>query len=194
MTADIIIPDVRNAQGATTSDVIAEQVALCKATLRSIEDIAYFRKAREKRNEINRRLRECHNFLGMAGSRKRGCLYRQVGLYESTLVVCEHAIPVTALVSLYEEGVDFADLVFYPVVRISKEADKCLTKKGFGTSGHDLNFPLLRYYKAGIQIETYAGNPISCNSWSMEEHWKLVETSEKLTSVRNEVLGKLRRS
>lgn len=53
----IIIPDVRNAQGATTSDVIAEQISLCKANLDTIEQVAQYRKDREKRDEINRRLR-----------------------------------------------------------------------------------------------------------------------------------------
>ncbi len=187
----IIIPGVRNAQGATTADVITEQIALCKANLDSIEQIAFYRKAREKRDEINRRLRGSHDFLGMAGSRKSGCLYREVGLSPGTQVVCEHAIPVTALVSLYEDGKPFEELVFYPVARISKASDKRFEQLGLVKSGHDLNFPFLRYHKAGIALETHQGLPIACDSWTMENHWDLVKETQELSTIRQEVLNKL---
>lgn len=188
----ITIPGVRNSQGASTSDVITEQIALCKANLASIEKIAFFRKAREKRDEINRRLRGCHDFLGMAGSRKNGCLYREIGLTADTQVVCEHAIPVTALVSLYETGKPFEEIVFYPVARISKESDKRFGKLGLVKSGHDLGLPFLRYHRAGIAMETHEGIGIACDSWTMDDHWDLVNRTQELSSIRREVLIKLK--
>lgn len=187
----ITIPGVRNKLRATTAEVITEQIALCKANLELIERIARYRKPREKRDEINRRLRGCHDFLGMAGSRKHGCLYREIGLSPDTPVVCEHAIPVTALVSLYEKGTPFEDLVFYPVARISKESDKRFERLGLVKSGHDNNLPFLRYHKADIEIETHEGVPIPCASWSMENHWALVHKTQELFSIRQEVLSKL---
>ncbi|MDG5499758.1 hypothetical protein [Marinobacter sp. BGYM27] len=149
----IFIPGIRNKHGATTADVVAEQVALCKANLLTIEEVAFFRKPREMRDEINRRLRGCHDFMGMAGSRKSGCLYREVGLDFDTSVVCEHAIPVTAMVSLFETGTPFEELVFYPVARISKSSDQRFGRLKLTKSGHSLERPFLRYHAAGIEIE-----------------------------------------
>lgn len=183
----ITIPGVRNGKNATTADVIAEQIALCEANLESIERVAFFRKDREKRDEINRRLRGCHDFLGMAGSRKNGCLYREVGLEPDTLVVCEHPIPVTALVSLYDIGMPFKKLVFYPVARISKKSDSRFEQLGLVKSGHDLNFPFMRYHTAGIHIETHDGQAIDCSTWSMDEHWDLVGNTRELSVIRQEV-------
>ncbi len=187
----IIIPGVRNKDRATTADIIVEQIALCKANLESIERIAKFRIAREMRDEINRRLRSCHDFLGMGGSRKKGCLYREVGHSEKENLVCEHAIPVTALVSLYQKGVPFEQLVFYPVSLISKESDKRFESLGLVKSGHSEEIPFLRYYKADIQIETHHGAKIECNKWSMDDHWKLIEQTAELNSIKNEVDQKL---
>lgn len=187
----ITIPSVRNYRGATTADVIAEQIALCRANLESIERIAYYRKPREKRDEINRRLRGCNDFLGMAGSRKWGCLYREKGLGADEDVVCEHAIPVTSLVSLYEAGIPFEDIVFYPIARISKESDRRFNRLGLVKSGHELSLPFLRYHKADIKIETHEGVAISCELWTMDDHWKLLRETKELHNVQQEVLQKL---
>lgn len=127
----------------------------------------------------------------MAGSRKNGCLYREVGLTPDTQVVCEHAIPVTALVSLYKLGMPFEEMVFYPVARISKASDKRLEQSGLVKSGHDLSFPFLRYHKVGIVMETYQGLAIDCDIWTMENHWDLVEKTQELSIIRREVLNKL---
>ena len=51
------IPGVRNKLGAATSDIVAEQIALCKENVKTIKRIAKFRKPREIRDEISRRLR-----------------------------------------------------------------------------------------------------------------------------------------
>jgi hypothetical protein len=187
----VLIPGVKNKHGATTADVIAEQIALCKANLFTIEKVAVFRGPREKRDEINRRLRGCHDFMGMAGSRKFGCLYREIGLNSSATLVCEHAIPVTAMVSLYEAGTPFEELVFFPVVRISKTSDQKFGSLGLTKSGHELNKPFLRYHKAEIEIETHFGEKVSCEDWSIEEHWRLLEKTPELSSIRKEVMAKL---
>ncbi|UTA78361.1 hypothetical protein J4377_10220 [Halomonas sp. XH26] len=187
----IFIPSIRNKHGATTADVIAEQIALCKANLLTIEKVAVFRKPREKRDEINRRLRGCHDFMGMAGSRKFGCLYREVGLNSEDSVVCEHAIPVTAMVSLYEAGTPFEELVFFPVARITKTSDQKFGSLGLTKSGYDLERPFLRYHIAGIEIETHFGTKISCKNWSIQDHWKLVDETPELSHIRQEVINKL---
>lgn len=187
----IIIPGIRNEYGATTADVIAEQIALCKANILTIEKIAFYRKPREKRDEINRRLRACHDFMGMAGSRKFGCLYREVGLKSETPVVCEHAIPVTVMVTLYEKGTPFEDLAFFPVARIAKASDQKFGSLGLTVSGHALESPFLRYYTAGIEIETHHGRTISCKDWSMQDHWKLIDETPELAAIRRDVLIKL---
>lgn len=187
----IFIPGIRNKHGATTADVVAEQIALCKANLLTIEKVAIFRKPREMRDEINRRLRGCHDFMGMAGSRKFGCLYREVDLNPEAPVVCEHAIPVTAMVSLYEAGTPFEELVFFPVARIAKTSDQKFGSLGLTKSGHDLERPFMRYYTAGIEIETHFGIKISCNDWSFEDHWRLVEKTPEISHIRQEVIAKL---
>lgn len=187
----IKIPGVRSAVGATTADVIVEQIRLCKNALGAIERIAVYRKQRELRDEVGRRLRGCHDFLGMAGSRKRGCLYLEVGLDKSMPTVCEHAIPVSELVSLYQAGVPFECLVFYPVALISKESDMKFGPLGLVRSGPSLEMPFMRYYEAGVFLETHDGIAVSCESWTMEDHWDLVRSTPELYSVRKDVLRKL---
>ncbi len=187
----ISIPGIRNKHGATTADVVAEQIALCKANLFTIEKVAFFRRPREKRDEINRRLRGCHDFMGMAGSRKFGCLYREVGLNPEIPVVCEHAIPVSAVVSLYEAGIPFEELVFFPVARIARTSDQKFGRLGLTKSGHDLERPFLRYHTAGIEVETHFGEKISCKDWSIEDHWNLVDKTPELSNIRQEVMDKL---
>ena len=187
----ITIPGIRNQHGARTSDIISEQILICKANLETLKKLAFYRKNREIRDEINRRLRSCHDFLGMGSSRKLGCLYREVNLKPTDAVVCEHAIPVTALVSLYQSGVNFEDLVFYPVARISKLSDMRFNKLGLTKSGHDKDFPFLRYHKASIRIETYLGEEIDCKKWSIDDHWKLVNDTRELFTIRSEVMKSL---
>lgn len=187
----IVIPRVRNKGGASTADILVEQILLCKETTSAINRIAHFRKEREIRDEINRRLRTCHDFMGMAGSRKSGCLYREVGLTPNQKVVCEHAIPVTAIVSLYEQGIGLDELVFYPVARILKVSDLKFGKLGLTKSGHDLQYPFMRYALAEIEIETHFGDKISCSDWSMEDHWDLIEKTVEMAELRKAVLTKI---
>ncbi len=129
--------------------------------------------------------------MGMAGSRKLGCLYREVGLSPQVEMVCEHAIPVTAMVSLYEAGTPFEELVFFPVARISRKSDRVLTEMGLSVSGHDLVRPFMRYHEAKIEIETHFGKRISCNEWTIEDHWRLVDETPEISRIRQEVLSKL---
>lgn len=186
----INIPKVRI--GLTTSDVILEQIILCKVIVKSIEKYATFRKEREVKDEIRRRLRICHDFLGMAGSRKYGCLYKEPGV--TNKFVCDHSIPVSALVDFYKEKIPFEELIFYPVARISKESDMKFNLKGSSLvkSGHDINFPLIRYFKAGINIVTYEDKSVDCQKWTMEDHWRLLAKTESLTNIRNEVQEKIK--
>lgn len=186
----IHIPGIRSKHGATTADVVAEQIALCKANLLTIEKVAIFRKPREIRDEINRRLRGCHDFMGMAGSRKFGCLYREADLDPEVPVVCEHAIPVTEMVSLYQAGTPFEELVFFPVARIAKTSDQKLDGQGLTKSGSDLDRPFMRYHTAGIEIETHFGMKISCKDWSIEDHWSLVDNTPEISHIRQELTTK----
>ena len=190
----IQIPGVRNKHGATTAHVIAEQIALCESNIRNIQKIAVYRKEREIRDEINRRLRGCHDFLGMAGSRKNGCLYREFELNETTQLVCEHAIPVSGLVSLFEAGTPFEELVFYPVARIAKTSDKKFEKMGLVKTGHDSTYIFSRYHKVGIRIETHEGFKIDTETWSIQQHWELVESTPELLQIRTQVRELLRSS
>ena len=184
----IKIPGVRNIRGADTADIIAEQIALCESNLRTIDNVAFFRKEREKRDEINRRLRGCNDFLGMAGSRKDGCLYREVNITSDVPMVCEHAIPVTALVSLYEEGfASFEKIAFYPVALISKMSDKRLGNLGLVKSGHDNEIDFKRYNTAGIRIETHEGNEIDTETWSIKDHWALLKSTPPLANIKAKV-------
>ena len=181
------IPSVRNKHGATTAHIIAEQIALCESNIRNVQEIAIYRKEREIRDEINRRLRVCHDFLGMAGSRKYGCLYKEVKIDEDQPLICEHAIPVSGLVSLYESGVPFEKLVFYPVVRILKTSDKKFEEMGLVKSGFDEEFIFLRYAKAGIPIETHFGREIDTNSWTIENHWEFIKQTPEIMKIKKHV-------
>ncbi|HHY0326223.1 TPA: hypothetical protein ACVU01_003509 [Vibrio cholerae] len=187
---DVIIPSVSNKHGAQVEDILLEQILLCKANISTIERVAVFRKDREINNEINRRIRECNIFLATQGDRKGGCLYREVGI-DAGNQVCEHAIPVSELVNLYKMGRPIEDLIFYPVARISKESDKKLRSLGLAKKGHDLKFVLSRYFRAEIAIETFEGKRVDCEKWTMEDHWFLVESSKKVSSIRNSLKVKL---
>jgi len=187
----IKIPSVRNQRGATTADIIVEQVALCESNLKNIEEIAFFRKEREINDEINRRLRCCHTFLGMAGSRKLGCLYREVGLTEEDRTICEHVIPVSGLASLYENGVQFEKLVFYPVALITKTSDKRFRELGLVKTGHDPLNIFRRYCTANIKIETHERNEIDTQSWTIDDHWSLVESTPQISNIKIKVHKKL---
>jgi len=183
----IKIPGVRNKYGATTAHVIAEQIALCESNISNIQTIAIYRKEREIRDEINRRLRVCHDFLGMARSRKYGCLYKEVKIDEEQPLVCEHAIPVSGLVSLYESGIAFEELVYYPVARILKTSDKKFEKMGLVKTGYHTNFIFLRYAKAGIRIETHFGHEIDTSLWTIQNHRELIEQTPELIQIKQNV-------
>ena len=188
----ISIPSVRNIHGATTADVVVEQIALCKANISTINKVAVYRKSREIRDEINRRLRGCHDFMGMSGTRKSGCLYREVELRAEDPLVCDHVIPVTALVSLFEGGTPFEQLVFFPVARISKVSDQKFGTLGLTKSGHCSERPFMRYHHAGIEIETHFGTKISCKDWSIEDHWRLADKTPEISLIRQEVMSRLK--
>ncbi len=187
-------PKVNNKHGATTADILAETIALCEANIETINRVAHFRRAREVRDEINRRLRGCHNWLGMAaGSRRFGCLYREVDLDENEPMVVEHAIPVTALVDMYESGTPFIDLVFLPVALISKVSDGRLNDRKLTKTGHDAVHLLRRYATADISLETHYGERIDASSWTRGDHNELIARTPELSMVREEVVQLLAR-
>lgn len=177
--------------GLNTADVVIEQILLCQSVIQAIRKVSQYRTEREVNDEINRRLRTCFDFLGMAGSRKDGCLYNEKALVGSEEVVYEHAIPVTALVSLYLKGFPLQELVFYPVVRLSKKSDTELRRKGLAKTGHDLNYVFRRYHHAGIKVQTYSGEVVPTDSWTLRRHEELLR-STPLYKVKQEILRRLR--
>lgn len=175
----ISIPGMQG--GFTTVDIILEQKILCELNIKTIKENARVRIDREVNDEINRRIRLANDFLGMAGSRKLGCLYFEDGVDGGG--VCEHVIPIAELVSRYQSGIKFEELIFYPVARISKESDKKLTSIGLGKRGYDLERPFKRYVGANICIKTHHGDMIDACSWSMRDHWSLVFGTEELKEI-----------
>jgi hypothetical protein len=180
------LPGVKGKNGATIVDLLGEVNALCEANIETIRRVCQFNAKREVRDEINRRLRHSHNILGMAaGSRRFGCLYVERNLDEKLPFVVEHAIPVSALVKLYESGTSFIDLVFMPIALISQLADKKLNMEKLSKSGHDQNleYVLLRYAKAKIMLETYDGVPVNASTWTMDDHLKLIARTCEINDV-----------
>lgn len=99
-------------------------------------------------------------------------------------VICDHAIPVSELVRMYvQDNIEIEDLIFYPVVRISQEANDNLTKKGFAKRGFDPNLPLLRYSKIDLKIKTHFGEEIDPKTWTIEQHMDLVRNTPELKRI-----------
>ncbi len=182
------LPGVKGKNGATAADLIREISDLCEANVATIRRICRFNANREVREEIGRRLRGAHNVLGMAtGNRRYGCLYIEKNLDDAQPTVAEHAVPVSALASLYEAGVPFIELVFFPVARISRLADQKLSSFKLVKSGHDeaLKYILSRYGVEGAEIvlETYDGVPVEPKTWTLDNHHELIRRTPEIGAV-----------
>ena len=138
-------------------------------------------------------IRDCNNFLSMSGNFKNGCLYREEGLSEiwkkgnGEEVVCEHAVPVTELVRRYHDGEKIERLIFSPVVRITKKSNDELTRRRFAKRGWKLGFPLFRYSEIKMSVITHFGKVVDPSTWTDEDHWNLVLSTEELWEVLNEL-------
>ena len=180
------LPCVKGKNGATIADLIKENTKLCEANISTIRRVARFNGDREVRDEINRRLRGVHNLLGMAaGSRRHGCLYIEKNLDETLSFVVEHAVPVSALVSLYNEGIPFIELIFFPVARISRQSDLKLNSEKLVKSGHDesMKYIFKRYAIAGVLLETYDGVPVDAATWTIDNHYELIRRTPEIGAV-----------
>jgi hypothetical protein len=143
-------------------------------------------------SEVADIIRKCNGTLGLGGNFKNGCLYRQEGLAEKWdkkidgKVICDHAIPVTALVSQYrEKKAPFEHLIFSPVVRITERSNEELTNRGLAKAWKDewYQYPLSRYAEVGISIVTHKGEKIDTKSWTSANHWELIFDTEELSDV-----------
>lgn len=188
------LPGVRGKNGASTADLVQEISSLCEANIATIRRISQFNAEREIRDEINRRLRAVHNVLGMAaGSRRFGCLYIEKNLDEAEPFIAEHAIPVSALVKLFERGMPFVDLAFFPVSLISKISDRRLAEAKLTKSGHDESFKEVfrRYAIAGVALETHDGKPVDAETWTMDDHLSLIRRTPALNEVYDAVFRRI---
>lgn len=163
----------------STADIILEQKLLCEANIDTIRKLAHVRTEREINDEVNRRIRLANDFLGMAGSRKMGCLYHEKEM-NNVDAMCEHVVPMSVLVDLYHTGNEsFEKLVLYPIARISKVSDNELNRIHPRNTGCNLENPFRRYEKPRIKIVTHTGKDVDLHNWSMRDHWNLVlETTE----------------
>ena len=180
------IPGVKGKEGATTADLVKENNALCQANIETIERVCRFNGPREVRDEINRRLRAAHNLLGMAaGQRRYGCLYYEENIDTKSPMVVEHAVPVTGLVNLFQQGRSFLELVFLPVALISRSADQRLSESNRTKSGHDetLELVLRRYAGLGISLVTYDGVSVDPETWTMRDHMELIYRTRELSEI-----------
>jgi len=180
----------------TAAKFIEENLRLCIANIRNIEEISTYGKEREKREEIKRRIRVCQNALCMAGDRRRGCLYRESMLEPDTQKVTEHPIPLRYLVNQIvgkSIELELLRLVFKPVAVISRKSDRELRKNGRGVEGGNEEFPFRRYINIGsnnINIEMMVYNPenntwdkLDCENWSIKDHFDLVDKVVGLGNV-----------
>jgi hypothetical protein len=96
------LPGVKGKNGATVVDLVREISSSCEANVATIRRIARFNANREVRDEIGLKLRGAHNVLGVAaGSRRYGCLYIERNVDDALPAVAEHALPVSALITVY---------------------------------------------------------------------------------------------
>lgn len=101
-------------------------------------------------------------------------------------MICDHAVPVSELARMHvEENVDIEDLIFYPVVRISQEANNQLTRRGFAKRGFEAKFPLSRYSNIELKIVTHFGQDVDPRTWTFDQHMELVNDTPELKEVVN---------
>lgn len=133
---------------------------------------------------------DCQDALNMrANGKGSGCLYREAGLPEvrqkgGELEVCGNAVPVMDLVWQYMTHVQpIEKLILSPVVRIRKTSDRRLQSLDWGEPRHVPGYPLYRYSLADIPIVTHLGRRIDPATWTEDDHWQLVLSTEELASV-----------
>lgn len=174
---------------AQPSDLILQYITIGKKII-ELWSQAKFNKDRKVNDTVATIIRDCNGILGCGGNFKNGCLYRESVLDEIWIpkdrkqVICDHAIPVSELARMYkEDDIQIEELIFYPVVRISLEANDNLTKKGFAKRGFDPNLPLLRYSKIDLKIKTHFGEEIDPKTWTIEQHMDLVRNTPELKRI-----------
>lgn len=180
---------LKNNPEATTYDVVKETIE------RGLEHVDVAKKYKfwgplRVTQTVGKIIRDCNQALGIGGSSKDGCLYREGSLKpewdsKTEKVILDHAIPVTELVKQYHKGIPLELLIFSPVVRIDNETNEKLTAGGFSKSGHHpdspLSFPLFRYSKVvGMSIVTHNGIEIDPVTWTDQDHWELVLATKEL--------------
>ena len=180
----IKVPAVRINNGERTENIIKEQEEICQATTKAISKTAKYRKEREIREEYGRRLRICNDFLGMSGYRKLGCIYREGFIDVATGHTCEHVIPVAEIVRmLIAEEITFHESIFYPIALIKGSSEERIKKSGRAKSHFDILNPFKRYEGLEINIFTWEGDYVDPNTWSMDEHWKLVKRTPRISEI-----------
>ena len=182
---------------AQPSDLILQYITIGKKII-ELWSQAKFNKDRKVNDTVANIIRDCNGILGCGGNFKNGCLYRESVLDEiwtpkgDEQVICDHAIPVSELVRMYnEDNIQIEELIFYPVVRISRKVNDDLTKKGFAKRGFDPNLPLFRYSKIDLKIKTHFGEEIDPKTWTLEQHMNLVRSTPELKTIIDTLRGGL---
>ena len=176
-------------EGATPALLVLDAIRL-GAEYRRVTETAQFYKRLLVDRIIADTIRECSSVLGMGGVFKNGCLYRESGLPElwkksdDVSVVCDHSVPVTELVRQHvKELKPIEELIFSPVVRITKESNDKLIKLGFAKEGYLVGYPLFRYSHIGMMITTHTGEAVDPRTWTDANHWQLIRDTEELKPV-----------
>lgn len=185
----IKLPTPRN-PNVQLSDLIVQNILIGKKIIELWRQ-AKFNSDRKVNDTVASIIRDCSGILGCAGNFKNGCLYREEvlsPLWKSKSgeeVICDHAIPVSELVKMYtEKNVAIEELIFYPIVRISKDANDKLTKSGFAKKGYDGKFPFSRYAaQCDLKIVSHFGDEIDPKTWTIEQHMDLVRNTPELKQI-----------
>ncbi len=176
------------------SDLIKNHINILEAVIPAIKKVSKYGTERQIKNEINKRIRECQNILGMWGDRRSGILYFEKSINflevkDKNKFTVEHVIPVSATVQRYIDGdpIPIEKLIFNPIALITTESDKQLREKGLAKSGHDFDFPFRRYKQVEIEIKDLHGTVINCENFSIEDHFELIHKVPELQEVINEI-------
>lgn len=202
----IQIPSVRklnwNDDNITPLQKIKDFIFIAKHDIKFLKEAIetkkiskYFHDAVERR--VARLIRDCNGALGAGGSFKKGCLYLQSGLKEDGNVVLDHAIPIKEIVNRYMNGRSDKKpplelLIFYPVVKISREFDHALYKAKVGDAGYKAPLIFSRYQIADEHIEIFSHNSKRLETEKFTEacHWKhLQETANSNNDLKNIIDG-----
>lgn len=151
---------------------------------------------RQRSDGVEKTIRDINQLLGMGGSFKNGCLYREEKLSEmfkrgEQEQICDHAIPVADLRDRYlaNPNLNIVKLALYPVVRISKEANGQLNRAKRTKSGHKEGYPLSRYEGLDISLVTHHGGaPLDPARWTDADHWELVSRTADETPELKEII------